>query len=141
MMPRTALTAPALLSSGETPADAPALSRGTKSLEELSVSVSGSADESAGYRVRYLAPATDRVTSDIALYVKEDGQWKETDYVVLGNYLCFDVGAGDFELLAVERPADITRVVIICAAAVILVLIIVIGTLLRHKKRTKAKKA
>lgn len=131
----------ALLSSGETPADAPALSRGTKSLEELSVSVSGSADESAGYRVRYLAPATDRVTSDIALYVKEDGQWKETDYVVLGNYLCFDVGAGDFELLAVERPADITRVVIICAAAVILVLIIVIGTLLRHKKRTKAKKA
>ena len=131
-----------VLSSGEAPEDAPALSRGTKSLEELSVSVTGSADESSGYRVRYLAPETDRVTSTIALYVREGGgAWQETDYDTLGNYLCFDVGAGDFELLAVERPADITRVVIICAAAVILVLIIVIGTLLRHKKRTKAKKA
>lgn len=93
--------------------------------------------------MRYLAPATDRVTSDIALYVKEDGQWKETDYVVLGNYLCFDVGAGDFELLAVERPADITRVVIICAAAVILVLIIVTAPscATRSARRRRGRKA
>lgn len=95
-----------VISSGEAPEDAPALSRGTKSLEELSVSVTGSADESSGYRVRYLAPETDRVTSTIALYVREGGgAWQETDYDTLGNYLCFDVDSSDFELLGGGAPA------------------------------------
>lgn len=127
-----------VISSGEAPEDAPALSRGTKSLEELSVSVTGSADESSGYRVRYLAPETDRVTSTIALYVREGGgAWQETDYDTLGNYLCFDVDSSDFELLAVERPADMTRVIIIGAAAVLLVLIITVGSIVRHKRAVR----
>ena len=127
-----------MISSGEAPEDAPALSRGTKSLEELSVSVTGSADESSGYRVRYLAPETDRVTSTIALYVREGGgAWQETDYDTLGNYLCFDVDSSDFELLAVERPADMTRVIIIGAAAVLLVLIITVGSIVRHKRAVR----
>ena len=127
-----------VLSSGEAPEDAPTLSRGTKSLEELSVSVTGSADESSGYRVRYLAPETDRVTSTITLYVREGGgAWQETDYDTLGNYLCFDVDSSDFELLAVERPADMTRVIIIGAAAVLLVLIITIGSIVRHKRAVR----
>lgn len=127
-----------VISSGEAPEDAPALSRGTKSLEELSVSVTGSADESSGYRVRYLAPETDRVTSTIALYVREGGgAWQETDYDTLGNYLCFNVDSSDFELLAVERPADMTRVIIIGAAAVLLVLIITIGSIVRHKRAVR----
>jgi hypothetical protein len=127
-----------VLSSGEAPEDAPALSRGTKSLEELSVSVTGSADESSGYRVRYLAPETDRVTSTITLYVREGGgAWQETDYDTLGNYLCFNVDSSDFELLAVERPADMTRVIIIGAAAVLLVLIITVGSIVRHKRAVR----
>ncbi|MGI6027643.1 MAG: GLUG motif-containing protein [Candidatus Scatomorpha sp.] len=126
-----------VLSSGEAPEDAPALSRGTKSLEELSVSVTGSADEGSGYRVRYLAPEPDRATSTIALYVREGGAWQEKDYDTLGNYLCFDVDSSDFELLAVERPADMTRVIIIGAAAVVLVLIITIGSIVRHKRAVR----
>ncbi len=127
-----------VLSSGEAPEDAPALSRGTKSIEELSISVTGSADESSGYRVRYLAPEKERSTSTIALYVREGGAWQEKDYDTLGNYLCFNVDSADFELLAVERPADMTRVIIIGAAAVVLVLIITIGSITRHRKSPSA---
>lgn len=126
-----------VLTSGEAPEDAPELSRGTQAIEELSVSVSGSADDSGAYRVRYLAPEKERATSTIALYVREDGTWRETDYDTLGNYLCFDVGSSDFELLAVERPADMTRVIIIGAAAVVLVLIVTIGSITRRKKAVK----
>ena len=130
-----------LLSSGEAPADVPALSRGTKSIEELSVTVTGSADEAAGYSVRYLAPEQERATSEIALYVREEGgTWQEKDYVVLGNYLCFDVDGPNFELFSVERPADMTRVIIIGAAVVVLVLIITIGSITRHKSRSGGKK-
>lgn len=129
-----------VLSSGEVPEDAPALSRGTKSLEELSVSVTGSADEGSGYRVRYLAPETERSTSTIALYVREGGAWQEKDYDTLGNYLCFNVDSDDFELLAVERPADMTRVIIIGAAAVVLILIITIGTITRRKRTARPVK-
>ena len=88
--------------------------------------------------MRYLAPETDRVTSTIALYVREGGgAWQETDYDTLGNYLCFNVDSSDFELLAVERPADMTRVIIIGAAAVLLVLIITVGSIVRHKRAVR----
>ena len=127
-----------VISSGQTPEDAPTLTRGTKSLEELSVTVTGSADEDPVYRVRYLAPEKERSTSVIALYVREDGgTWQEKEYEVLGNYLCFDVGSSSFELFSVERPADMTRVIIIGAAAVVLVLIITIGSISRSKSKKK----
>ena len=102
------------------------------------MTVTGSADEDPVYRVRYLAPEKERSTSVIALYVREDGgTWQEKEYEVLGNYLCFDVGSSSFELFSVERPADMTRVIIIGAAAVVLVLIITIGSISRSKSKKK----
>ena len=131
-----------LLSSGQAPADAPELTRGTRSIEELSVTVTGSADEAAAYRVRYLSPERERATSTIAVYVKEEGgTWRKAEYETVGNYLCFDVGSPNFELFSIEQPADMTRVIIIGAAAVVLVLIITIGSIrkTRSKKRKKAE--
>ncbi len=131
-----------ILSSGEAPEDAPELSRGTRSIEELSVTVTGSADEAASYKVRYLSPEKERATSEIALYVREDGgTWEEKSYEVLGNYLCFDVGSSNFELFSVERPADMTRVIIIGAAVVVLVLIIAIASISKRKSKPRKKKA
>ncbi len=131
-----------VLSSGQAPADAPELTRGTRSIEELSVTVTGSADEAAAYRVRYLSPERERATSTIAVYVKEaGGTWRKAEYETVGNYLCFDVGSANFELFSIEQPADMTRVIIIGAAAVVLVLIITIGSIrkTRSKKRKKAE--
>ncbi len=131
-----------LLSSGQAPADAPELTRGTRSIEELSVTVTGSADEAAAYRVRYLSPERERATSTIAVYVKEaGGTWRKAEYETVGNYLCFDVGSANFELFSIEQPADMTRVIIIGAAAAVLVLIITIGSIrkTRSKKRKKAE--
>lgn len=131
-----------LLSSGEVPEDAPALSRGSKTIEELSVTVTGSADEAAGYRVRYLAPEKERATSTISLYVRENGgPWQEKEYDVLGNYLCFDVSSANFELFSVERPADMTRVIIIGAAVVVLIMIITIGSISKRRSKPKKKAA
>ena len=131
-----------LLSSGQAPEAAPELTRGTRSIEELSVTVTGSADEAAGYRVRYLSPERERATSTIAVYVKEEGgTWRRAEYETVGNYLCFDVGSPSFELFSIEQPADMTRVIIIGAAAVVLVLIITIGSIrkTRSKKRKKTE--
>ncbi len=131
-----------LLSSGEVPEDAPALSRGSKTIEELSVTVTGSADEAAGYRVRYLTPEKERATSTISLYVRENGgPWQEKEYDVLGNYLCFDVSSANFELFSVERPADMTRVIIIGAAVVVLIMIITIGSISKRRSKPKKKAA
>ena len=49
---------------------------------------------------------------------------------------CVD-GEAALELLAVERPADMTRVIIIGAAAVLLVLIITVGSIVRHKRAVR----
>ena len=45
--------------------------------------------------------------------------------------------SSDFELLAVERAADMTRVIMNGAAAVLLVLIITVGSIVRHKRAVR----
>lgn len=90
------------------------------------------------YKVRYLSP--DENPEGLAVFVKEDGQWREAECSVFGSYLVFSMTSLEGEVAFMTSTGTwLTRLAAVLAVLICLVILVFVIRKRRRKRQEEAQ--